>query len=97
VEIIQPCCQLNFVSREEFLPFLTGGGSLQAAPHISRGYRDACGFFCSFGRSHLISGRLACFLLESEEEQVADGVVRIQLSRIHEETFPNTWASVEKR
>jgi CRP/FNR family transcriptional regulator, cyclic AMP receptor protein len=84
---MQPC-QLNFVSREDFLRFLTehGDACLQAAQHISRDYQDACGVIRSVGLSHSISERLARFFLESSAEgQVAKGVVRTKLALTHED------------
>jgi len=87
VETMQPS-QLNFVSREDFLRFLTehGDACLQAAQHISRDYQDACGVIRSVGLSHSISERLARFFLESSAEgQVAKGVVRTKLALTHED------------
>ncbi len=87
VETMQPC-QLNFVSREDFLPFLKkhGDACLHAAQHLSSEYRDACEVVRSVGLSHSISGRLAKFLLESSAEgQVSNGVVRSKLTLTHEE------------
>ena len=86
VETLQPCL-LNFVSREDFLPFLTkhGDACLHAAQHISREYQDACAVVRSVG-SLSISERLAKFLLESSAEgQVANGVVRAKLALTHED------------
>lgn len=87
VETMQPC-QVNFVSREDFLPFLKkhGDACLQAAKHISRDYQDACDVFRSVGLSHSISERLAKFLLVSSAEgSVAKGVVRSKLALTHED------------
>ena len=87
VETMQPC-QLNFVSREDFLRFLNkhGDACLHAAQHISRDYQDACNVVRSVGLSHSISERLARFLLESSAEgRVANGVVRTKLALTHED------------
>jgi CRP/FNR family transcriptional regulator, cyclic AMP receptor protein len=87
VDTMQPCL-LNFVSREDFLPFLKNHGDacLHAVQHISRDYHDACNVVRSVGLSHSISERLAKFLLESSAEgQVANGVVRTKLALTHEE------------
>lgn len=87
VETMQPC-QLNFVSREDFLLFLKkhGDACLHAARHISRDYQDACDVIRSVGLSHSISERLAKFLLESSAEgQVANGAVRTKLALTHED------------
>jgi CRP/FNR family transcriptional regulator, cyclic AMP receptor protein len=87
VETMQPS-QLNFVSREDFLRFLTehGDACLQAAQHISRDYQDACGVVRSIGLSHSISEKLAKFFLESSAAgQVANGVVRTKLALTHED------------
>jgi CRP/FNR family transcriptional regulator, cyclic AMP receptor protein len=86
-ETMQPC-QLNFVSREDFLPFLRkhGDACLHTAQHISREYQDACDVVRSVGLSHSISERLAKFLLESSADgQVANGVVRTKLALTHED------------
>ena len=87
VETMQPC-QLNFVSRKDFLGFLNkhGDACLHAAQHISRDYQDACNVVRSVGLSHSISERLARFLLESSAEgRVANGVVRTKLALTHED------------
>lgn len=87
VETMQPC-QLNFVSREDFLRFLNkhGEACLHAAQHISRDYQDACNVVRSVGLSHSISERLARFLLESSAEgRVANGVLRTKLALTHED------------
>ncbi len=87
VETMQPC-QLNFVSREDFLRFLNkhGDACLHAAQHISRDYQDACNVVRSVGLSHSISERLARFLLESSAEgRVANGVLRTKLALTHED------------
>jgi CRP/FNR family cyclic AMP-dependent transcriptional regulator len=86
-ETIQPC-RLNFVSREDFLPFLKNHGDacLQAVHHLIRGYQKAGDVVRSVALSHSISGRLAKFLLESSAEgQVANGVVRTEIGLTHEE------------
>jgi CRP/FNR family transcriptional regulator len=87
VETMQPC-QLNFVGREDFLPFLKkhGDACLHAARHISRDFQDACDVIRSVELSHSISERLAKFLLESSAEgQVANGAVRTKLALTHED------------
>jgi len=87
VETMQPC-QLNFVSREDFLPFIKqhGDACLQAAQHVCRDYHDACDVARSVGLSHSISERLAKFLLQSSAEgEVANGVVRTKLALTHED------------
>jgi CRP/FNR family cyclic AMP-dependent transcriptional regulator len=84
---MQPC-QLNFVSREDFLRFLNkhGDACLRAAQHISRDYQDACNVVRSVGLSHSISERLARFLLESSAEgRVANGVLRTKLALTHDD------------
>ena len=86
VETMQPC-RLNFVSREDFLPFLKSHSDacMHAAQHMSRDYRDACEVIRYVG-SHTIPARLAKFLLESSAEgQIADGVVRTKLTLTHED------------
>jgi CRP/FNR family cyclic AMP-dependent transcriptional regulator len=87
VETMQPC-QLNFVSREDCLPFLRNhrDACLLAAQHISRDFQDACNVIRSIGLSHSISERLAKFLLESSAEgQIANGIVRAKLALTHED------------
>jgi CRP/FNR family cyclic AMP-dependent transcriptional regulator len=96
VETIRPC-KLNFVSREDFLPFLKNhnDASLQVAQHVCRDYRDACDVIRAVG-SHTISERLAKFLLESSAEgQIADGVVRTKLALTHEDIAQLVGASRE--
>ena len=86
VETMRPC-QLNFVSREDFLPFLKNHSDacLRAAQHLSRDYRDVCDVIRSVG-SQSISERLARFLLKSSADgQIADGVVRTKLTLTHED------------
>jgi len=86
-ETMQPC-QLNFVTREDFIRFIKkhGDACLRAAQHLSRDYQDACDVVRSVGLSHSISERLAKFLLESSEGgQTANGVVRTKLALTHEE------------
>jgi CRP/FNR family cyclic AMP-dependent transcriptional regulator len=86
-ETMQPC-QLNFVSRADFIPFLKkyGDACLQTAQHISRDYQDGCNVVRSVGLSHSISERVAKFLLESSADaQVADGILRTKLALTHEE------------
>jgi CRP/FNR family transcriptional regulator, cyclic AMP receptor protein len=86
-ETIQPC-RLNFVRREDFLPFLKNHGDacLQAVQHLMLGYREACDVVRSVALPHSISGRLAKFLLESSAEgQVANGVLRTEIAVTHEQ------------
>jgi len=86
-ETMQPC-QLNFVSKVDFLQFLKkhGDACLRAAQHLSREYQDACDVVRSVGLTHSISERLAKFLLESAAEgKAVDGVVRTKLALTHEE------------
>ena len=87
VETMSPS-QLNFVGREDFLPFLKrhGDACLRATQHISRDYQDACDVVRCVGLSHSISERLAKFLLESSAEgHVGNGVVRTKLALTHED------------
>jgi CRP/FNR family transcriptional regulator, cyclic AMP receptor protein len=81
-ETIQPC-RLNFVSRDDFLPFLKNHGDacLQAVHHLIRGYRKACDVVRSVALPHSISGRLAKFLLESS----AEGQVATEIAVTREE------------
>jgi CRP/FNR family cyclic AMP-dependent transcriptional regulator len=97
VETMQPC-QLNFVSREDFLPFLKkhGDACLHAAQHISRDCKDAYDVVRSIGLSHSVSGRLAKFLLASATDgQVTNGVVRTRLALTHEDIAQLTGTSRE--
>jgi len=97
VETMQPC-QLNFVSREDFLRFLKGHGDacLHAAQHISRDCKDAYDVVRSIGLSHSVSGRLAKFLLASATDgQVTNGVVRTRLALTHEDIAQLTGTSRE--
>ena len=83
VETMQPC-QLNFVNREDFLRFLKehGDACLHAVQQIARECRDA--YDRSIGLPHLVSGRVAEFLLASATDgQVTNGVVRARLAMTH--------------
>jgi len=87
VETMQPC-QLNFVRREDFLPFIKqhGDACLQVAQHVSRDYHNACDVARSVGLSRSISERLAKFLFESSAEgDVTNGVIRTKLALTHDE------------
>jgi len=87
VETMQPC-QFNFVSREDFLPFIKqhGDACLQVAQHISRDYHNACEVARTVGLSRSISERLAKFLLDSSAEgEITDGVIRTKLALTHDE------------
>ena len=87
VETMQPCL-LNFVSREDFIPFLKkhSDACLQAVQHLSREYNLACKVVRSVGLTHSIPERLAKFLWElSAKALVVDGVVRIKVALTHEE------------
>jgi len=87
VETMQ-ACQLNFVRREDFLPFIKqhGDACLQVAQHVSRDYHSACDVARSVGLSRSISERLAKFLLEtSAEGEIANGVIRTKLALTHDE------------
>jgi len=84
-EAMQPS-QLNFVNREDFLRFLKehGDACLQAAQHISRDCQHAYDVARSIGLPHLVSGRVAKFLLASATDgQVTNGVVRARLAMTH--------------
>ena len=86
-ETLEPC-QLNFVSRKDFLQFLKqhSDACLRAAQHISRDCREAYDSVRAVGLSHSISGRLAKFLLASATNgRVANGVVRARLALTHED------------
>ena len=85
VGTMQPC-QLNFVNREDFLRFLKehGDACLHAAQQISRECWDAYEVAHSIGLPHLVSGRVAEFLLASATDgQVTNGVVRARLAMTH--------------
>jgi CRP/FNR family transcriptional regulator len=81
VETMQPC-QLNFASREDFLPFLRehADASLAATRHISREYQEAFAVIRSVGLTHSISEKLARFLLESSR-----GATRASLPLTHQD------------
>jgi CRP/FNR family transcriptional regulator, cyclic AMP receptor protein len=84
-ETMQPS-QLNFVSREDFLRFLNehSDACLHAAQQISRDCQDAYHVARSIGLPHLVSGRVAEFLLASATDgQVTNGVVRARLAMTH--------------
>jgi CRP/FNR family transcriptional regulator len=86
-ETMQPC-QLDFVSREDFLRFLKehGDACLLAAQHLSRECQDAYDMVRSIGLSHSISGRLAKFLLASAADGNArSGVICAKLALTHED------------
>jgi CRP/FNR family transcriptional regulator, cyclic AMP receptor protein len=97
VETMQPC-QLSFVSREDFLPFLKkyGDACLHAAQHISCDCKDAYDVVRSIGLSHSVSGRVAKFLLASATDgQVTNGIVRTRLALTHEDIAQLTGTSRE--
>jgi CRP/FNR family transcriptional regulator, cyclic AMP receptor protein len=80
--------QLDFVSREDFLRFLTdhGDACLRAAQNISRDCQSAYDVVRSIGLSNSVSGRVAKFLLESAADgKVTNGTVSVRLSLTHED------------
>ena len=87
VETMQPC-QLNFVSREDMLHFLSehADASLHATQHLARDCSDSYGVVRTIGLSHSVSERFARFLLETAADgQVNHGSVRVRLAMTHEE------------
>ena len=90
--------QLNFVSREDFLRFLTehGDARLHAAQHISRDCQEAYGVARSIGLSHSASWKIAKFLLASAAEgTVSNGVVRAKFVLTHEDIAQHVGTSRE--
>ena len=86
-ETLQPC-QLNFVSRSDFLSFLKGHGDacLHAAQHISKDCHSAVDLIRSIGLSHRMDERLAKFLLRwSTQGHHTNGAIRVNLPMTHEE------------
>jgi CRP/FNR family transcriptional regulator, cyclic AMP receptor protein len=86
-ETMQPC-QLNFVSREDFLRLLRehSDACLHAAQQISRDCQDAYDVLRSIALSHSVSGRVAKLLLASATDgQVTNGVVRARFALTHED------------
>jgi CRP/FNR family cyclic AMP-dependent transcriptional regulator len=87
VETMQPS-RLNYVSREDFVPFLKehGDACLRAAQHISRDCEDAYDVIRSIGMSHSVSGRVAKFLLAlNADGRVTDGILHSKLSLTHDD------------
>ena len=96
-QTMQPC-QLNFVSREDFLRFIRehSDACLHAAQHISRDCQDAYDVVRSIGLSHSVSGRVAKFLLASATDgRVTNGVVSVKLGLTHEDIAQLTGTSRE--
>lgn len=97
VETMQ-ACQLNFVSREDFLLFLTehSDACLHAAQQVNRDCQDAYDVACSIALSHSISARVAKFLLASATDgQHTDGMILTTLALTHEEIAQIVGASRE--
>jgi CRP/FNR family transcriptional regulator len=87
VETMQ-ACQLNFVSREDFLLFLKehSDACLHAAQHLSRECQYAYAVVRSIALSHSMSARVAKFLLASATaQQDTDGTVRATFALTHED------------
>jgi len=87
VETMQ-ACQLNYVSREDFLPFLKkhNDACLHAAQHVSRDCQDAYDVVRSIVLSRSVPGRVAKFLLASAtDEHVTKGVFCARFALTHED------------
>ncbi len=86
-ETLQPC-QLNFVSRSDFLSFLQehGDACLHATQHLSKDCQSAVDLIRSIGLSHRMDERLAKFLLRwSTQGHHTNGAFRVNLPMTHEE------------
>jgi CRP/FNR family cyclic AMP-dependent transcriptional regulator len=91
-------CQLNYVSREDFLLFLKehSDACLHAAQQVSRDCQDAYDVVRSIALSHSISARVAKFLLASATDgQHTDGIIRATLALTHEDIAQIVGASRE--
>jgi CRP/FNR family cyclic AMP-dependent transcriptional regulator len=81
-------CQLNYVSREDFLLFLKehSDACLHASQQVSRDCQDAYDEVHAIALSHSVSARVAKFLLASATDgQHADGIILATLALTHEE------------
>jgi len=81
-------CQLNFVTREDFLLFLKrhSDACLHAAEQVIRDCQDAYDAVRSIALSHSVSARIAKFLLASATDgEHTDGIIRVTLTLTHEE------------
>ncbi len=86
-EILQPS-QIAFISREDFLRFMTehGDACLHFAQHLSRDCHAAYDLIRSIGLSQSVADRMAKFLLDwSTSGTVSDGMVRVKLALTHQE------------
>ena len=86
-ETMQPC-QLNFVSRDDMLRFLSehADASRHAAQHLARDCTASYGVVRTIGLCHSVSERFARFLLDTASDgKVTNGRVRVRLAMTHEE------------
>ena len=91
-------CQLNYVSREDFLLFLKEhrDACLHAAQQVSRDCQDAYDVVRSIALSHSISARVAKFLLASAADgQHTDGIILATLALTHEDIAQIVGANCE--
>jgi CRP/FNR family transcriptional regulator len=97
VETMQ-ACQLNFVSREDFLLFLKehSDACLHAAEQVICDCQDAYDVVRSLALSHSVSARVAKFLIASATDgEHTDGIIRATLALTHEEIAQIVGASRE--
>lgn len=87
-ETAQPC-QVNFISRQDFLKFLNrhGDACMKAAEHLSHTCHDAVELIRTLGLSHSAGERLARLLLEMSlaAKPARNGPTRIKVALSHEE------------
>lgn len=87
-ETVDPC-QLNFVKRDDFIPFLKDHvqACFKVAEQLSEKYHDACNEIRSLGLSHSAHEKLANLLIEwsSKNGEAAKPEPRLTLRLTHEE------------
>jgi CRP/FNR family transcriptional regulator len=96
-EVIEPT-QANFITREDFLRFLSehGEAALRVAQQLGETYHSAVAEMRSIGLSHSAGEKLARFLLElSPSNDKRKGEKKVTLTLTHEEIAQIIGASRE--
>lgn len=96
-EVIEPA-QANFISRPDFLNFLSEHGEvgLRVAQQLGETYHSAIAEMRTIGLSHSVGEKLARFLLDlTADHDGSKGEVRVTLTLTHEEIAQMIGASRE--
>lgn len=96
-DVIEPT-QANFISRADFLGFLTdyGEAALRVAQELSETYQTAFAEMRTIGLSHSAREKLARFLLDWSAHHPSDnGAIKFNLTLTHEEIAQMIGASRE--